>query len=220
MKIVIIMAGMISSGKTTYTTKLADTLGTKPFFEPVEENPILDLYYEDMERWGMTLQLYFLNNRFRMIKKAYKDANNILDRSLYEDSLFTKVNYLNGNINEIDYELYLDLVDNMLEEIEGMPKKAPDLMVYLDADLEHILKNIKKRGRDFEQIEEEDDDIDEGLLSYYKQLISEYEIWYEEYDKSPKIKIDATKYDVHNDEDWEEVYGLISDKMKELDLLD
>lgn len=213
------MAGMISSGKTTYTTKLAEALGTKPFFEPVEENPILDLYYEDMERWGMTLQLYFLNNRFRMIKKAYNDDNNVLDRSLFEDSLFTKVNYLNGNINEINYELYLDLVDNMMEEIEGMPKKAPDLMVYLDADLNHILKNIKKRGRDYEQIEE-DDEIDEDLLSYYKQLISEYEIWYEEYDSSPKIKIDATKYDVNKEEDWEEVYGLISAKMKELDLLD
>ena len=218
MKIVIIMAGMISSGKTTYTTKLADALGTKPFFEPVEENPILDLYYEDMERWGMTLQLYFLNNRFRMIKKAYRDDNNVLDRSLFEDALFTKVNNMNGNISDIDYELYLDLVDNMMEEIEGMPKKAPDLMVYLDADLDHILKNIKKRGREYEQIEE-DDAIDEDLLSYYKQLISEYEIWYEEYDSSPKIKIDATKYDVHNDEDWEEVYGLISDKMKELNLL-
>lgn len=219
MKIVIIMAGMISSGKTTYTTKLADTLGTKPFFEPVEENPILDLYYEDMERWGMTLQLYFLNNRFRMIKKAYRDDNNVLDRSLMEDSLFTKVNYLNGNINEIDYALYLDLVDNMMEEIEGMPKKAPDLMVYLDADLDHVLSNIKKRGREYEQIEE-DNAIDEDLLDYYKQLIAEYEIWYEEYDLSPKIKIDATKYDVHKEEDWEEVYGLISAKMKELDLLD
>ena len=218
MKIVIIMAGMISSGKTTYTTKLAEALGTKPFFEPVDDNPILDLYYEDMERWGMTLQLYFLNNRFRMIKKAYNDDNNVLDRSLFEDALFTKVNHMNGNINDIDYALYLDLVDNMMEEIEGMPKKAPDLMVYLDADLNHVLNNIKKRGREYEQVEEEDD-IDEDLLSYYKQLISEYETWYEEYDKSPKIKIDATKYDVHKDEDWEEVYGIISDKMKELDLL-
>lgn len=154
-----------------------------------------------------------------MIKKAYRDDNNVLDRSLMEDSLFTKVNYLNGNINEIDYALYLDLVDNMMEEIEGMPKKAPDLMVYLDADLDHVLNNIKKRGREYEQIEE-DNAIDEDLLDYYKQLIAEYEIWYEEYDLSPKIKIDATKYDVHKEEDWEEVYGLISAKMKELDLLD
>ena len=107
-KIVIILAGMIGVGKTTYTYRLAEELGTQPFFEPVEENPILDKYYEDPDKYGFALQIYFLNKRFKMIKAAYYDDNNILDRSIYEDALFTYINTLKGSISEQEYNIYLD----------------------------------------------------------------------------------------------------------------
>lgn len=206
---------MIGSGKSLYTEKLANELGTQPFFEPVEENPMLDKYYADPERYGFALQIYFLNKRFDLIKQAFNENNNVLDRSIYEDELFTYVNVLEGNISEEEFSIYKDLVDNMMEELDGLPKKAPDLLIYLDADLEHVLSNISKRGRAYEQV----DDTEEGkeLKAYYQLLIDNYEDWFNNYNKSPKIKIDARKYDVHKQEDWNEVYAMIEKKMEEED---
>ena len=89
---VIITAGMIGVGKTTLTGILADHLNTKAFFEPVGDNPVLPLYYKDPKQYGFLLQIFFLNKRFAMIKKALSDDNNVLDRSIYEDALFTKEN--------------------------------------------------------------------------------------------------------------------------------
>ena len=83
----------------------------------------------------------------------------------------------------------------------------------MDADIDHVLKNIKKRGREYEQVEN-----DPELLDYYKLLIDNYVDWFENYDKSPKIKIDASQYDVNKEKDWQIVYGLIEDKMKEIGL--
>lgn len=191
---------MIGVGKTTYTSKLADRLGTRAFYEPVDDNPILDKYYEDPDKYGFALQIYFLNKRFGLIKEAYYENNNVLDRSIYEDALFTKINTINGNISEAEYNIYLELLDNMMEEIEGLPKKAPDLLVFLDGSFEHILENIQKRGRTFEQPDENN-----NLYSYYKQLYDEYKNWYNEYDKGPKMKIWTDNYDIHQSADWNDV---------------
>lgn len=205
------MAGMISAGKTTYTKKLSEELGTEAFYEPVEDNPLLDKFYKNKPKYAYRLQIFFLNQRFRLIKRAFKENNTVLDRSIYEDELFTYVNVLEGNISEEEFEIYSDLVDNMMEELESLPKKAPDLLVYLDVSLEDVLSNIKKRGRNYEQVED-----DPELIEYYKLLIDNYEQWYEDYDKSPKIKIAAGNYDVNVEEDWQEVYAMIENKMKEI----
>lgn len=204
---------MIGAGKSLYTKKLSNELGTKAFYEPVANNPILDKYYAEPDKYAFSLQIFFLNQRFKLIKEAFNENNNVLDRSIYEDELFTYVNTLEGNISTEEFAIYTDLVDNMMEELEGLPKKAPDLLVYLDADINHVLKNIKKRGREYEQVEN-----DPGLLDYYKLLIDNYVGWFGNYNKSPKIKIDASQYDVNKEEDWQVVYGLIENKMKEIGL--
>lgn len=201
---VIVMAGMIGAGKTTYTAKLAEALGTKAFYEPVDDNPILDKYYEDPDKYGFALQIYFLNKRFGLIKQAYYDNDNVLDRSIYEDALFTKVNVDQGSISQEEYQIYLNLLDNMMEELQGMPKKAPDLLVFLDGSFEHILENIQKRGRSYEQPSKKNQ-----LLDYYQTLYREYKIWYEQYDKSPKIRIWTDHYDIHNSNDWQTIYEKI-----------
>lgn len=208
----IILAGMIGVGKTTYTTRLSEALGTEAFYEPVENNPILDKYYENPDKYGFALQIYFLNKRFRSIKEAYYNNDNVLDRSIYEDALFTYINSLEGNISQEEYEIYLDLLDNMMEELDGMPKKAPDLLVYLDGSFDHIMRNIKKRGRDFEQPTDEN-----GLLDYYRLLHGHYGDWYDNYAYSPKMKIDTDHFDVTKDEDWEKVFIQIKEMLSSLE---
>lgn len=208
---VIITAGMIGVGKTTLTGKIADHLGTKAFFEPVGENPVLPLYYKDPKEYGFLLQIYFLNKRFAMIKSALEDDNNVLDRSIYEDALFTKENNAEGNITDTELEVYLKLLDNMMEELTHMPKKAPDLLVYAETDFETILYRIKKRGRDYEQF-----DNNPELESYYYKMWSAYKQWFEEYDVSPKMKIDLQKYDLEQPGNIDIVLGQIDDRLAEL----
>ena len=207
----IVLAGMIGVGKTTYTSNLADELGTTPFYEPVETNPILDKYYEDPERYGFSLQIYFLNKRFKSIKEAYREDNNVLDRSIYEDSLFTYINTLQGNISEEEFRIYQELLDNMLEELEGMPKKAPDLLIFLDGSFEHIMDNIRKRGRVYEQPSD-----DNGLEDYYRLLYDNYTKWFEDYDHSAKLRIVTDGLDANNPSDWKKIYGMVEDEMIKL----
>ena len=206
------MAGMIGAGKSTYTEMISRRLGTEAFFESVDYNPILDKFYDNPQKWAFSLQIYFLNTRFRSIKAALTDDNNVLDRSIYEDALFTRVNHLQGNISQEEMDIYNDLLANMMEELEGMPKKAPDLLIYLDGSFETILDHIRKRGCEFEQIED-----DSELLSYYELLFKNYEQWYQEYDQSPKIKINIDTFDiVNNSGDEEKVMSIIENALLEV----
>lgn len=207
----IVLAGMIGAGKTTMTEHLAEYLGTEAFYESVDDNPILDRFYEDPKRWGFSLQIFFLNKRFEAIKEALMNDNNVLDRSIYEDALFTEINNLQGNISDIDLNIYNQLLDNMMEELKGLPKKAPDLLVYLDADFSTILDHIKQRGREFEQWED-----NEGLLEYYQTLYNNYDAWYEAYDKSPKMKIKVESYDIEDTKSMNAVLNRIARELYQL----
>lgn len=161
------------------------------------------------------MQIFFLNKRFKSIKEAYQADNNILDRSIFEDELFLTLNYKNGNVTKTELEIYQELLANMLEELEGMPKKRPDLLIYIDVSFEKMLERIEKRGRRFEQVDDNPD-----LEAYYHQVHGEYPSWYEQYDVSPKMRIDGNKLDfVQNPEDLATVLHMIDDKLKTLDLL-
>ncbi|AEJ30791.1 deoxyguanosine kinase [Leuconostoc sp. C2] len=192
---VIITAGMIGVGKTTLTGLIAEHFGTKAFYEPVGDNPVLPLYYSDPKQYGFLLQIYFLNRRFDMIKKALADDNNVLDRSIYEDALFTSENHKDGNITDAEMSVYTQLLDNMMSELQKLPKKAPDLLVYAETDFETILYRIKKRGRDYEQFDDNDE-----LRQYYFRIWSAYRDWFDAYDASPKLKIDLQTYDLEKEE--------------------
>lgn len=208
---VIITAGMIGVGKTTLTSKIAEHLNTKAYYEPVGENPVLPLYYANPKQYGFLLQIYFLNKRFSMIKQALSDDNNVLDRSIYEDALFTRENNAEGNISDTELEVYLKLLDNMMADLNRLPKKAPDLMVYSETDFETILYRIKKRGRDYEQI-----DKNPELKDYYYKMWNAYKDWYRDYDASPKMKIDLEKYDLEDPQNVKTVLGLIDDRLKDI----
>ena len=211
----LVLAGMIASGKSTISNKLVEHYKSTLYLEPVDDNPILPLYYKDMKRYGFLLQIYFLNKRFEIIKKAMKEENAILDRSIYEDDLFSSINLELGNMNEIEYLTYKDLLDNMMEEINDTYKKSPELLIYLDVSFDKFLANLKKRGRKYEQI---DLTTEKGIkdLEYFKLLHSKYNDWYDNYNYSPKIKIDMNNIDVKKDEDFEKVLKIIEDKRRNI----
>lgn len=210
---VIVIGGMIGAGKTSVAKLLGEELGSQVFYEEVDDNPLLELFYtadkeeEQKKRYPFLLQLTFLSSRFRSIKAALVDKNNILDRSIYEDWYFTKVNYELGRISKLEFKIYEELLDNMMEELEELPKKAPDLMVYLHGSFEEIVRRIGTRGRDFEQ--------DDSLMAYYKKLWEGYDDWVDNhYDASQVLKIDIDQYDVvHNEDDAKEVVEMVREAL-------
>lgn len=209
----IVVGGMIGLGKTSVTKILADALSGEAFYESVDNNPILPLFYKSSEediqkyRYPFLLQLYFLNKRFELIKKACLKNNNVLDRSIYEDLYFCQKNMELGRISKLEMDIYKDLLNNMMEEIEELPKKAPDLMVYLIGSFDTVLKRINKRGREYE--------LDAELIDYYKHIWSGYDDWvYNIYNKSDVVTIDMNKMDVvNNKEDKLKLIKIVLDKL-------
>ena len=210
---VIVIGGMIGAGKTSVAKLLGEELGSQVFFEEVDNNPLLELFYtadqeeEQKKRYPFLLQLTFLSSRFRSIKSALVDKNNVLDRSIYEDWYFTKVNHELGRISALEFKIYEELLNNMMEELDELPKKAPDLMVYLEGSFEEIVRRIGTRGRDFEQ--------DDSLMAYYKKLWEGYDDWvYNHYDASQVLKINIDQYDVvHNEDHAKQVVQLVIDAL-------
>lgn len=229
----ITLSGIIGSGKSSLTKILADQLKTTPFFEPVGNNPVLPLFYKGNEevakekakgntdatnRYAFLLQIYFLNRRFDMIKKAMQEDNNILDRSIYEDALFMKVNTELGNANPTEYKIYKGLLKNMMEELPyAAHKKSPDLMIYINVNYDIMLSHIQKRGREYEQV-----NLDPSLVKYYHTLLNAYEKWVkQEYDASPLIEINANKHNfVENLDDRKIVLDQIYRELYKLNKVD
>lgn len=208
----IVLAGVIGAGKSSLTSILAEHLGSQAFYEGVEENPILPLYYQNMKRYTFLLNVYLLNTRLSQINKAVQIPNSVIDRSIYEDKLFFKMNTDAGTADKTEYDIYSSLVDNMLEDIPNTPSKKPELLIYISVPYDVMLKRIKKRGREYEQIT-----TDPTLADYYQRLIKYYHSWYKKYDMSPKIKIDGGKYDfIANEADKKAVLKQIDNKLKEL----
>ena len=144
----IAIAGNIGSGKSTLTNLLARHYGWEPRFEAVEGNPYLEDYYHDIHRWSFNLEVYFLKERFRdLIAISQTDHTIIQDRTIYEGVyVFMENNKAMGNLSDRDYETYMELFEQMMSMV-----KLPDLMIYLRASVPHLVSNIQKRGRDYEQ---------------------------------------------------------------------
>ena len=212
----ITIGAMIGAGKTSLAELVANHFNSEVFYESVDDNPILPVFYTASEeeiqakRYPFLLQLWFLNTRFKSIKEALIKDNNVLDRSIYEDWYFAKVNKDLGRISDLEFSLYEDLLNNMLEELEELPKKSPDLMVYLSGSFETILERIKKRGREYE--------LDEALVSYYYTLWEGYDNWIKQHYKASEvliINIDEIDY-VNNEEHKQKVLSMIEQKLEEI----
>lgn len=215
---VIVVGGMIGLGKSSTAKVLGEALGSEVFYENVDNNDILPLFYTasdeeiQLKRYPFLLQLEFLNSRFSDIKQALVHPMNVLDRSIYEDWYFAKVNNDLGRISDTEFKIYEKLLDNMMQELEELPKKSPDLMVYLKASFETTLFRIGLRGRDFEQ--------DESLVEYYRALWKGYDNWVlNHYKASEVLIIDMDNTDVvNNPADAEKVVTMVKTKLAEMEI--
>lgn len=192
------IAGNIGSGKTTLTRLLAKHYRWKAHYEDVEDNPYLDDFYNEMERWSFNLQIYFLNSRFRQILEIRESGKKVIqDRTIYEDAFIFAPNlHAMGLMTNRDYENYKALFDLMESVTEG-----PDLLIYLRSSIPNLVNQIHKRGREYEN---------SISIDYLSRLNERYEAWIHGYDKGSLLIIDVDDLDfVDNPEDLGEIINKI-----------
>jgi deoxyadenosine/deoxycytidine kinase len=201
-KVFIAVAGNIGAGKSSLTRLLSERMGWAPFFESVEDNPYLGDFYADMKRWSFNLQVYFLSNRFRSHKAIAEGPKSVvLDRVIYEDAeIFARNLFEIGRMDERDYRNYVALYEVMTEFL-----RPPDLLIYLRASLDTLVKQISLRGRDFEK---------SISREYLEQLNRHYESWIGRYKKGKLLVVESDGIDfVNRPEDLEYVVALIQKKL-------
>ena len=179
------IAGNIGSGKTTLTRMLAAHYAWTPKYESVTYNPYLEDYYKDIPRWSYNLETYFLAQRFKDVLEIAKSKDVIIqDRTLFEGvHIFVANNYAMGNLTKRDYETYMDLYNVMAATV-----RKPDLLIYLKSSVPHLVAQIQKRGRDYEQT---------MSLEYLSGLNDRYDKWINEYD-GKVLTIEADDLDFEN----------------------
>jgi len=186
----IAIAGNIGAGKTTLTKLLAKHFKWTPQFEDVVDNPYLDDFYNEMERWSFNLQVYFLNSRFRQLLEIRNSKKSIIqDRTIYEDAFIFAPNlHAMGLLTNRDYNNYKSLFDLMESVVD-----APDLMIYLRSSIPNLVSQIHKRGREYEN---------SISIDYLSRLNERYEAWIHGYDKGKLLIIDVDNINfVDNPED-------------------
>ncbi|MCI6672001.1 MAG: deoxynucleoside kinase [Prevotella sp.] len=197
----IAIAGNIGAGKTTLTTMLAKQYGWKAHFEPVDNNPYLADYYNDMERWAFNLQIYFLNKRFSDIVEIARSSETIIqDRTIFEDArIFAPNLHEMGLMSDRDFDNYTQLFDLMLSLV-----KLPDLLIYIRCSVPHLIDHIQMRGRDYEQT---------MRIDYLRGLNKRYEEWIKTY-KGHLMIVDGDTTDfAKNPQDFQKITTMIDDRL-------
>ena len=194
----IAIAGNIGSGKTTLTTLLSKHYGWEPQFEDVDDNPYLNDFYKDMQRWSFNLQIYFLNSRFGQVQEIHKGNKNVIqDRTMYEDAhIFAPNLHAMGLMSTRDFENYQSLFKLMNNFIP-----APNLMIYLRSSVSNLVEQIQKRGRDYEN---------SIRIDYLSRLNERYEAWISSYEHGHLLIIDVDGLDFQQNK---EDLGHIIDKI-------
>ena len=192
----ITLGGVIGVGKSSMTEILSELLQTKAVYEPVSENPLLEKFYEDKGKYGFIFQIDMLSKRFEMIQEAMSVENGILDRSIYEDSIFLDQLHEEGHVTALEKEVYHKLLNRMLKELEPLPKKSPDLMIVLNCSFDEQIKRINSRAREFEKVEKGSE-----LYEYFKLHHKNYQEWIKKDLGFPKLVLDVTNYDFVNNLD-------------------
>ena len=183
----IAIAGNIGAGKSTMVGFMSRRFGLHPLYEPVDDNPYITDFYQDMKRWAFNSQIFYLSRKFALHLEAQKAGGKvILDRTIYEDAeIFVENLYRRRGLSKRDYNTYRELYQTIREELQ-----PPDLLIYLRCSVRGVRRRIRKRARESEMA---------IPLSYIQRLHAQYENWYEHYSLGPKAVIETEKLDYLND---------------------
>ena len=183
----IVVAGNMGSGKTTLVEFLARRFDVRPYYEPFDGNPYLDDFYEDMTRWALPSQIYFLAHKVAVHRNAEAiEGTAVLDRSVYEDAeVFAENLFRSRMMTKRDYQTYRALYEQFRVSV-----RPPDLLIYTRCSVRAVRRRIRARGRDAEQV---------APLRYVRRLHQLYEEWFERFDLAPTLVIPTDRLDYVTD---------------------
>jgi deoxyadenosine/deoxycytidine kinase len=200
----VVVAGNIGAGKSSLVGMMCDLLGWKAYFEPVAENPYLELFYRSMSRWAFHSQVFFLTYRVRSHRALMDDPHSVVqDRSLYEDAeIFARNLYLHDRMSSRDWSTYTALYETITTLLP-----PPDLVVYLQASVETLRKRIALRGRGFEA----------GITDeYLEELNTLYEGWIDGFPLAPVLVVPTDRLDfVHDSGDLRRIVDTVEDCLRD-----
>lgn len=202
MKQVIVIDGVVGCGKTSLGNIIEESKGIKLYEELSDDDTynLLNEFYADKKRWSFTLQIHFLNQRFKMIKEIHKNGGGLLDRSIFGDRIFAEMLNEDGDMSNEEYRTYSTLLDNMLEHAA-----PPTLLIYLQCSTDTAIKRINKRNRGLER------QVERG---YWERLNEKYEEWYKNYDISKKLLINVDSIDITTPKGKEAILKIINPYLK------
>lgn len=198
----IAIAGNIGAGKTSLSTRLGKHFGWEVHYEDTTNNPYLQDFYDDMQRWSFNLQIYFLNSRYQQIQNIRKGDHTVIqDRTIYEDAyIFAPNLHEMGLMNRRDFENYVTLFRSL--NINVTP---PDLLIFIQASIPTLVKHIHTRGRPYEG---------SMSLDYLKRLNQKYDEWIDQYKEGPLLIINADEMDFEkNSEDLGKVIDQVGSQL-------
>lgn len=198
----IAIAGTVGVGKSTLANKLGEMFDFKVMHENVASNPYLDKYYQDFNTWAFHLQVFFLAERFKDQKKMFSYGGGfIMDRSIYEDiEIFAKMNYEKGTMSQDDWDTYSALFEAM---VMSPYFEKPDLIIYLEGNIEHVVSRINERGRDMEV---------QTDIEYWRELDIRYKQWIDDISDMKVLRLNIDEYDVNDDESM----NIVTEKIKKI----
>ncbi|PFQ72398.1 deoxyguanosine kinase [Bacillus cereus] len=207
---VIVIDGVVGCGKSTLAEILEKEIGVKMYPEIGSKDTLnlLDRFYAKKTRWAFTTQVHFLNTRFAQIKEIHRSGGGILDRSIFGDRIFAEMlaeDLEDGGTGMTweEFRTYDTLLDSMLEHAQ-----APTLLIYLECDVDTAVQRIAKRNRGIES------EVERG---YWERLNAKYQLWYEKYNASPKIKINVANLNyVDNEEDRKKVVEIVKSELAKI----
>jgi deoxyadenosine/deoxycytidine kinase len=187
MKRYVAVAGTIGAGKTSLVAWLKKRYGYTPFYEPNETNPYLADFYQDMKRWALASQCYFLAHKLELHQELERcKVPAVIDRTIYEDAeIFARNLHEQRMMTKRDWEVYERLYHGIRRML-----RPPDVLIAITCSLGATKKRIRRRGRAMEQSIPD---------AYLRRLHRLYERWFSTYDLSPVVRIDTTKMDYVED---------------------
>lgn len=205
----IAVEGPIGVGKTSLSNRIAKHFGYDLLKEIVDENPFLNKFYEDIDEWSFQTEMFFLCNRYKQLKDIKKNSINAKKEVVADYHVFKNLIFAQRTLQPSEYKKYQQIYEILIEDMV-----TPNIVIYLDATVDTLMKRIAMRGREFEHMIKRD---------YMEQLVADYHVFIDRFEREnpqiPVLRINGDAYDfVNNTYDLQKILQQVEELLSKRSL--